>query len=138
MPLSRRDLPLLFPALMAWAAPAARLVSHAWRYEDLPVKENGPNRSRAILNGATHTGFMIEMHETELAPGLAPHGSHHHVHDELVIVREGTLAVTINGVTTQVGPGSVVYVNSNEEHGLHNAGSTRARYWILTLGREST
>jgi quercetin dioxygenase-like cupin family protein len=102
----------------------------------MPVRANGENRSRAVLDGANRSGFAIEMHLTELAPGLAPHAAHHHVHEEMVMIREGALEVTIGGRVSRVGPGSVVYVASNEEHGWRNAGTTRAHYFVLALGRE--
>ena len=49
------------------------LPSRAYPFEDLPVKENGQNKGRAVLNGLTHTGFRVELHLTELGPGMAPH-----------------------------------------------------------------
>jgi quercetin dioxygenase-like cupin family protein len=135
MKLSRRDLHLLLPALTAGGAYAqkGKLPSKASKYEDLPVKASGQNRQRAILDGETHTGFAVEMHETELAPGLAPHPPHHHVHDEMMMLREGTMEVTIEGKTTRLGPGSVVFVASNEEHGWKNVGTDRAKYFVLAL-----
>lgn len=118
------------------AAPVekAKLQSKAYPWDSLPVKQNGENRGRAILDGLTHSGYPLEMHATELAPGGAPHGAHSHPNDELIIVREGTLEVTIAGRASKLGPGSVVYINSGEEHGLHNAGSERAHYYIIALG----
>jgi quercetin dioxygenase-like cupin family protein len=134
MKLSRRDLAVLFPALAAAETP--KMQSTAYRYEDLPVKVNGQNKSRAIFNGETQRGLGIEMHETELPAGGAPHASHHHVHEELIVVREGTMEVNISGKATTLSPGSVVFVVSNEEHGVHNSGTNRARYYIISLGRE--
>ncbi len=130
---SRRELGLLLAAMQAPAQEA--LPSKAYRYDDLPVKANAQNgnKSRAILDGKTHTGYRIEMHETELAAGTAPHPPHSHVHEEIVMVREGTIEVTVKGVASRLGPGSVAYVASNEEHGWRNVGETRARYTILTL-----
>ncbi len=105
-----------------------------FRFEDLPVKANANgNRSRAILDGKTHTGFRVEMHETELGPGLAPHPPHAHVHEELILVREGTMEVTIQGKSEKLGAGSIAYVASNEMHGWSNVGSTRASYTVITL-----
>ena len=133
---TRRDLSLLLPGWSA-AAQAQRpgaLLSKSFRYEDLPAKANGENKSRAILNGLTHTDFPVELHETELAPGLAPHPPHHHEHEEMVLMREGTLEVTIAGRVTNLGPGSVAFVASNEEHGWRNVGGDRARYFVLALG----
>jgi quercetin dioxygenase-like cupin family protein len=132
---SRRDLSLLLPALAA-AAPGSGLASKSYRFEDLPVRVNGANKSRAVLSGATHTGFAVETHQTELGPGQAPHPPHHHAHEEIVFLREGTLEVTIMGQVSRIGPGGVVYVASNEEHGWKNAGTTPAHYFVLALGRQ--
>ena len=137
MKYSRRNVGLLLPALAAAKAAGQDLAlpSKCYRYEDLPVRESGQNRSRAILNGKTRTAFGVELHETELAPGLAPHAPHHHVHEEMILIREGTLEVTIATETIRLGPGSIAYVASNQEHGLRNAGTIRARYFVMALGR---
>src|SRR5713226_889482 len=121
---SRRDLSILLPALAAAGAAAQNspLASNAYRFEDLPVHASGPNRSRPVLEGETHTGLPIELHMTELAPGQAPHPPHRHVHEEMIMIHEGTLEVTIAGRTSNLGPGSVAYVASGEEHGWRNVG----------------
>jgi mannose-6-phosphate isomerase-like protein (cupin superfamily) len=90
-----------------------------------------------VFNGVNHAGFPLELHETELAPGGAPHAPHHHIHEEIVLVREGTLEATIAGIVTNIGPGGVAYMGSNEEHGLRNVGSERAHYFVIALGPRS-
>jgi quercetin dioxygenase-like cupin family protein len=134
---SRRDLSLLLPALAAKAAaqnPA--LLSKTYSFADLPVRATGANRQRAVLKGETHAAFPVELHLTELAPGLAPHPPHHHVHEEMIMIWQGTLEVTIAGRSANLGPGSVVYVASGEEHGWRNVGADRAHYFVLALGRD--
>jgi quercetin dioxygenase-like cupin family protein len=132
---SRRDLRLLLPALAAAGAAAQNkekaLPSKTYLYEEMTPRGNG---GHTVLDGHTHTGFTIEMHETVLEPGKMPHAPHHHVHEEMIIVREGTVEVTILGKSSTLGPGSVGYVASNEEHGWKNVGSTKARYWVLAFG----
>jgi quercetin dioxygenase-like cupin family protein len=136
---TRRDLSRLLPALAALKAAGQNqvLASGTYCYEDLNVHVEGPNRARAILKGETHTGVAIELHETELAPGQMPHPPHHHVHEEMILVREGTMEVTIAGKSAKLGPGSVGFVASGEEHGWRNVGAERARYFVLALGRDS-
>lgn len=146
MDYSRRDLSFLLSALAVTnavtgtatsAAPMSpALGSKTYQYDDLPVSVNGLNRARAILKGETHAGFPIELHETELAPGERPHPPHHHIHEEMVMLREGTLEVTIGGQSASLGAGSVAYVASNEEHGWRNVGAAHARYFVLALGRD--
>jgi quercetin dioxygenase-like cupin family protein len=135
---SRRDLSLLLPLLAAAKAEAqnAILPSKAYTFEQLPVHTNGDNQTRPVLDGETHAGVRIELHETELPPGGAPHPPHRHVHEEMVLIREGILEVTIAGRSAKLGPGSVAYVASNEEHGWRNAGDTRAHYFVLAIGRD--
>src|ERR1041385_6005204 len=89
MKLTRRDLSWLAPALAAaqtkQATPKPMLKSKVHKFEDLPVKPNGENRGRAVFDVKTHAGYPVELHITELGPGLAPHAPHHHVHEEIVM-----------------------------------------------------
>jgi len=138
MKCSRREVCFWIPALMASRGLAAEapLPSKVFRFEDLPVENGDGNTLRRILEGKTHIGYEIEMHETDLAPGAMPHPAHHHAHEEMFLVREGTLEVTIAGHASRLGPGSVAYVASNDEHGIKNAGSTHAQYFVIALGSE--
>ena len=111
------------------------LPSKTYIFEDLPVKVNGENKSRAVLDGETHASYPVEVHITELAPGKAPHGAHRHVHEEMIFIKDGTMEVTIEGKSSVLSPGSIAYVNSNEMHGWRNVGQNRATYFVLALGR---
>lgn len=136
---SRRELCVLLPALLAARAKAAGdevLPSKVYNFESLPPKTSDGNTFRVILQGVTHEGYHLELHETDLAPGSMPHPPHHHAHEEIFLIREGALAVTIDGQTTNFGPGSVAYIASNQEHGIRNTGSTHAQYFVLELGTQ--
>jgi len=98
---SRRDLAMLLPVLAAAKVSAQtekKIPSTVYRYEDLPVKANAATRQRQTFNGQTHSGFHVDLHLTELAPGQMPHAAHHHVHEEIVMVQRGTLEVTIKDI----------------------------------------
>lgn len=134
---SRRELCLILPALAASTAYAADkpvLPSKIYEFKDLAAHTHGPLTTRAVFEGYTHDGFRIALHESDLAPGGMPHPPHHHVHEETFMIREGTLEIRIEGKVSRVGPGGVVYVASNQEHGVRNVGSTQAQYFVLELG----
>ena len=120
----RRSLCLSLPLLAASAARAAGsgepIASFAKRFDALPAHPNGANVSRAILDGTTHSNDHLEAHETTLAPGSEPHPPHRHAHEELFLMMQGTLAVTINGKTTVIDPGGAAFVHSGELHGVRN------------------
>jgi len=110
------------------------LPSGLFSYDQLPVQKNSTTEIRQMVTGATHSGYRIDLHETALAPGQMPHAPHRHVHEELLLIREGTIEVTVGTKTSRLGPGSSVYVASNEEHGWKNVGSTPAKYFVMALG----
>ena len=59
------------------------------------------------------------------------------VHEEVFLIREGTLQVTIGGRGFNLGPGSFAYVASNDEKkGVRNAATTHAQDFVFELGTE--
>jgi quercetin dioxygenase-like cupin family protein len=140
MNFSRRELSLGLATLLAsrpaLSATGQKLPAKAYPFQDLPVRIQGGNQFRPVLDGDTHSGFYIELHETTLAAGSRPHPPHHHLHEEIFLVQEGTVEVTMAGETTPLGPGSVAYVASNVEHGIKNAGSGPAHYFVMALGTD--
>src|SRR5258708_38260711 len=79
-------------------------------------------------------GESWELQKTTLPPRGVAHRPHHHVHSELWLIREGTVELTINGKSHQLGPGSVGFAHSNDEHGIKNAGTTPATYFVVAVG----
>ena len=137
MRMTRRELSAMLPALFLMdmrAADEAPLHSAVYPFDKLPVKKGKTSVARDVLQGKTATGETIEVHETTLAPGGAPHPPHHHEHSEMFLIREGTLEVLINGVSSRFGPGSVTFIGSNDEHGIKNVGDTPAMYFVVAIG----
>lgn len=137
MDATRRALLQAIPLLAtssAWAADNPTLSSFIKPFNELPVKKNGQNESRSILNGVTHSGDHLEVHETTLAPGGSPHPPHRHEHEELLLMVSGTLAVTIEGKTAEIGPGGAAFFHSNDLHGAHNPGTENAQYFVVAIG----
>jgi quercetin dioxygenase-like cupin family protein len=112
----------------------ATLPSGIFSYDELKVQKNSTTEIRQMFTGGTHSGYRIDLHETALAAGQLPHAPHRHVHEELLLIREGTLEVTVGTRTSRVGPGSAVYIASNEEHGWKNVGASPAKYFVMALG----
>ena len=126
---------LLAVALVAVRAHGAQaLPSGLFSHDTLEVRASGSTEIRQMLTGATHSGYRVDLHETALAAGQMPHAAHHHVHEEMLLIREGTLEVTVKDRTQRLGPGSAVYIASGEEHGWKNVGTSQAKYFVLALG----
>ena len=160
---SRRDLSLLLPVLAAGAAPVRSyaqsgaqnakqtaaapaadnsveklpvMKTQAFLYNEIPVTVNGQNKSRRMFTAKTHTGFKMESHQSDIAPGEVNHPPHQHLREEMMLVRIGTMELTISGKPYRLGPGDVGVIGSNEIHNAKNVGATRAEYFIVNIGRD--
>jgi quercetin dioxygenase-like cupin family protein len=134
MNLSRRELAALVPILAAaQQAPSRTLPSKTYHSNQIPYEGDQKKKGRRFFYGANRSGFNLEMHETILGPGIETHAPHKHVHEEIVIVLEGTMEAFIEGKTETAEAGSVVYFASNELHSSRNAGTTPCRYYVLEL-----
>jgi quercetin dioxygenase-like cupin family protein len=151
--ITRRNLCLSLPALAALssivradeklaAAPSSnKLVtnlehSQAFAFDKLPLRYSDAGApTRDVCQGRVPTGELIELHETTIAPGKMPHGAHSHPHEEFILVREGTLALILDGKEHPLPAGSVGYTAPHEVHGFKNIGETPATYFIFSLSK---
>jgi mannose-6-phosphate isomerase-like protein (cupin superfamily) len=142
MSITRRDLCLFFPAAFfptfmrpkVLVPQEGSMPSATYPFEKMPIRTPNNAQIRDVLKGKLATGESLEVHETTLPPGGAPHAAHHHVHSEMWLIREGTVELTVNGTSHRLGPGSVGFVHSNDEHGIKNVGTTPATYFVVAVG----
>ena len=107
-------------------------------FDRLRVHTSSTAVTRGVLKGKLSTGESVEVHETTLPPGAAPHPPHRHTHSEMWLIREGTVDITVNDSTTRLGPGSVGFVRSNDEHGIKNVGLVPASYFVVAIGPDAS
>ncbi len=122
----------------AVAALPGKLASSVFDWEKFTFVPNKTGGRREIVNSPTVTVANFEGHITTLNPGEAPHAAHRHPDEELVVVKEGLMEATINGVSQRGGPGSIFFYASNDEHGMRNVGTTSATYYVFRIVTELT
>lgn len=120
-------------AVSAAIQPGRTLPTVVAVFEQMQTTPYGDNLRRMVMEGVNRSGYEFELHLTELGPGEEPHPSHRHEHEEIVMMQKGTVDVTIEGQTTRLTPGSVVYVASNRFHGWRNVGTVPSQYFIIAL-----
>ena len=94
---------------------------------------NDQKKGRRFFMGETHGGFTVEAHETILGIGVETHAPHRHLHEEIIIVVEGTVETWVEGHTETVEAGSVIFYGSNQLHSARNAGTVPCRYYVIEL-----
>ncbi len=111
---------------------ADSISSGVYHWNSLEPKKEDTRIRRQVLEGTTFALGHFEIHASTLEPGQAPHPPHvHQDEEELMIVKEGQVSITIAGKNKTLGPGSIAFAMPGDEHGINNTGNTKATYYIL-------
>ncbi len=118
--------------------PPVELPSTAFDYTSIKAVKTKVGEKRQFCDAPTKTLNNLEIHETSLNPGELAHPAHQHPEEELIVVRQGTIEVLVNGELKQVGPGSIVFQAANTLHSTKNAGKTVAIYHAIKWRTDKT
>ena len=113
------------------AAQKAPIHSTVFDWDAAAPKPNEWGAVRQVVRERTPTLDELEIHISTLKPGQSPHAPHKHEHEELLIVKEGTLETFQNGATRRAGPGAIIFQASNELHNVTNVGTAPATYYVI-------
>jgi quercetin dioxygenase-like cupin family protein len=105
--------------------------STVYEWSTADTRPNDWGAVRQVMRTPTPTLDELEIHISTLAPGKSPHAPHQHEHEELLIVKEGTLETFQSGATRRVGPGGIIFQASNELHNVTNIGTSPATYFVI-------
>jgi quercetin dioxygenase-like cupin family protein len=91
---------------------------------------------RIFLEGATGQLKSLTVGSLALKPGDAPHPPHKHPEEEILLITEGHGEILLEGKTTPVKAGDLMYSAANRLHGITAAhGSPMTFYYFKWLGK---
>jgi (S)-ureidoglycine aminohydrolase len=104
-----------------------------WNDVKVVPRDDGKGETRSFFTKSTAMGKRLEVHATVLKPSQTSHAPHHHRAEELVVMLHGRVRMYLgpgekDGRTRNATDGDVVYLVSNEYHGLSNDGDEPASY----------
>lgn len=130
---NRRDL-LKFAALPPFAAlassPDTKLASSTIDASDAKLTREPFGDLRIYYTGPTDQVRSMTAGSLRLKPGMSPHPPHQHPEEEFMVITEGSGDISVEGKTTKVGPGSMMYCAGNRMHGIVNTGSTPLLFYF--------
>jgi quercetin dioxygenase-like cupin family protein len=123
------------PPAIAYTSPSQKTPLHTTfvDWDSLAVRTTASGASRAVFDNPTPVLEKFEMHITTLEGGKTSHPPHHHPWEEMLLVKEGTVEVSINGKLMRGGPGALIFYASNDVHNIKNAGDTPATYYVMNF-----
>jgi mannose-6-phosphate isomerase-like protein (cupin superfamily) len=139
--LTRRIFALVLFTALTTAGLAARaqsdktspMTSTAIEWNSLQVKTNATGSSRQFFEGPTATLDELECHVSTLNPGATNHVILERPHDEVIIVKEGTIEAYVGDKWVRVGPGSVIFNAANTPQSMRNVGNVPATYHVIII-----
>ncbi|TVZ17085.1 cupin domain-containing protein [Maribacter sp. MAR_2009_72] len=106
--------------------------SGVYKWKDHPVKKGEMRESRKILEGTGSHLQYFRIHATTQYPGAKPNPPHaNEAKEECIIVKEGTMKVTIEGQSQILGPGGVILLMPKQMHSIENIGNTNLTYYVM-------
>jgi quercetin dioxygenase-like cupin family protein len=112
-------------------ARSAPLGSTVVAWDSLRFKASPVGLFCAIFDDPTPTLDKLEVHVTTLNPGLASHTPHQHPWEEIFLIKEGQVEMSINGRKERAGPGALVFIASHDPHNITNVGAAPATYYVI-------
>jgi quercetin dioxygenase-like cupin family protein len=100
-------------------------------WQSIEFKANANGGRRDIMRQPTSVLKELEMHTTQLKEGLPSHSSHTHPDEEIILVRFGRVEESVNGLPFQCGPGSVIFLTNDDDHGIRNVGEGPCEYYAI-------
>ena len=108
------------------------LPARVYELEKIKPEKEATRIVKHVMEGTTTSLSYFEVHTTTIEPGKATHPPH--VHDdmeELMIVKDGQLKVTIKGESNILGAGSIAFAMPGDEHVIENVGNTKGTYYVF-------
>lgn len=85
---------------------------------------------RIYFEGSTRQVKSMTAGSLRLKPGMSPHPPHQHPEEEFMVITEGSGEITVDGATTKVGPGSMMYCAAGKLHGIVNTGKSPLLFYF--------
>jgi uncharacterized cupin superfamily protein len=93
-----------------------------------------PTGSRvSVLSSPTLTFLTLESHITTLNAGQSTAADMIDRNDEFVLIKSGELEVKVNGVSSRMHAGSVMFWAADDKRSLRNLGATPASYQVIRV-----
>ena len=100
-------------------------------WNSIEFKPNANGGRRDIMRQHVSALKELEIHTTQLKEGLPSHSSHVHADEEIILVRFGRVEESINGKPFTCGPGSVIFLTNDDDHGIRNIGEGPCEYYAI-------
>ena len=129
---NRRDLLKVAPFVGALAAAqGAKLPNATLSAAQAKVVREPFGEHHIYFEGPTDQLKSMTVGSLRLNPGATPHPPHDHAEEEFMVVTEGAGEIMLDGKTSQVSPGAIMYSAAGKSHGILNTGKAPLTFYYF-------
>lgn len=108
------------------------LPASVYHWDSLAAKKTATGESRPLLQGHTTDLASLKIHTSTLNAGMTNHPLQaYNDRDEVIVVKEGQVKVTINDSSKIIGPGSIVLIVAGDKQSFQNVSDKPVTYCVL-------
>lgn len=127
---------VLSASLSAVSFAAEQLPASVTHWKEAPIttiNKNGLIERREILAGTSLDMQNLRVTSETIEPGaMAPAREKPAAREELLIIKEGELKVTVNGESLFMGPGSIAVTYAGDKRSIKNVSKSPATYYLFS------
>lgn len=110
------------------------LLSAVYNWSDVKPQKTPTGERRQVLKGSTLDLANLEIHTSTLGSGKTNHPPRsYNDREELIIVKEGSLKLTIKGSSKILGAGGLALIVAGDEQSFSNPSKKPATYYVLSF-----
>jgi (S)-ureidoglycine aminohydrolase len=105
--------------------------SDVYTWKDSPVEKTGTGSQRSIVKGVATDFETMDISAVTLEKNKLGDDGIHTNFEEMILIKDGSLKITINGESKTVGRGSVAVILPGDERRLENATNAETTYYAF-------
>jgi (S)-ureidoglycine aminohydrolase len=109
----------------------ARITSDVYTWKDAAVEKTENGSKRTIVNGVATDFELMDITATTLERGKGEAETAQSEFEEMIVVKDGSLKITLNGESKIVGRGSVAIVMPGDKRNCTNAADGETTFYRL-------
>lgn len=110
------------------------LPSRVYNWNSLKTVTEVSGTKKIVMEGSTTSLAHFEVHVTTLEPGKKQKANNNNGRETLIILKEGQVKITLNGINKTLGTGSVAFAIPGDNYTIENPGTTNATYYVFYYG----
>ena len=108
-----------------------RIASNVYAWKDAPVEKTEAGLKRTIVKGVTTDFTSMEITAMTLGTGKGETEMVHTNFEEMLVIKDGSLKITVNGETKTAGHGSVAIILPGDKYSFINAADGETTFYTL-------